>query len=90
MWTDEALGELEAIRDYIAESDAHAAERVRIELSAAGESLDQFPHRGAQVRGTGLRRIFRWEYVIRYRVIEEDDVVLIVSVRHGRRRPTRV
>jgi plasmid stabilization system protein ParE len=57
-------------------------------LRAAGDSLANFPHRGRRVRGTSLRELVSVSpYIIRYRVAEDE--VVILRVRHSARRPTR-
>lgn len=84
-WTEEAIGQLEAIRAYISISDPGAADRIARRLKEAGQSLGYFPNRGR--RGTrGARELPVVPlYMIKYRV--EDDQVFILSIRHGRQRP---
>jgi plasmid stabilization system protein ParE len=56
-------------------------------LFAAGDSLENFPHRGRPVPGTNSRELVSvCPYIIRYRVAGDD--VVIQRVRHGARRPT--
>jgi plasmid stabilization system protein ParE len=57
-------------------------------LIEAGDSLAVFPHRGRPVRGTALRDwVIVYRYIIRYRIA--GDIVRILRVRHGKRRPLR-
>ena len=62
-----------------------AAEQFANALIEAAESLVDFPERG-RMSGPGRRELATiWPYIIRYRVAR--DHVLILRVRHGRRRP---
>jgi plasmid stabilization system protein ParE len=64
-----------------------AALREIARILAAGDSLENFPHRGRPVPGTPLRELTLPDpYIIRYRIAA--DHVRILRVRHGRRRPT--
>ena len=86
LWTFSAIADLEDIRSYIDAFNPSAAQSTASRLITAGDSLANFPGRGRAVRGTDLRElIVIHPYIIRYRV--EDDRVLILRVRHGRRRP---
>ena len=84
--TDPALDDLEAIRHYHNQFNPPAAERLVEALTAAGNSLRQFPSRGRMVAGTDLRELVASRsYVIRFFV--EGEFVVIVGVRHTARRP---
>jgi toxin ParE1/3/4 len=54
-------------------------------LVEAAESLMDFPERGRLSRPGRRELATIWPYIIRYRVAR--DHVLILRVRHGRRRP---
>lgn len=87
VWTLSALEDVQDIRRYIDNFNPPAAVAVATAIIAAGDGLTNFPYRGRQVAGTDLRETaLASPYIIRYRV--EDDRVIILRVRHGRRRPT--
>jgi addiction module RelE/StbE family toxin len=82
VWTDDALTDVRAIRRYISEWNAAAAERLALALFEAGDSLSEWPRRGRPGRIAGTRElVFVWPYVIVYEV--EDDTVRILRVWHG-------
>lgn len=82
-WSDDAAAQFQAIYDYVAVFDQLAAERLAGRLFDAAESLASFPRRGRQL-WSGLHQLsVVYPYLIRYEVT--DDLVTIVSVRHGAR-----
>jgi plasmid stabilization system protein ParE len=87
VWTRLALGQLQAIRAYVAQFHPHAAAELAAALLAAGNGLAQFPHRGRRVAGTAYRELTtRPPYIIRCRIAGETMVIL--RIRHAARRPT--
>ena len=83
VWTDEAVGHLEAIVAYISAFNPAAASRFGERLIAVADSLAEFPDRGRD-GGDGRREITTVRpYVLRYRV--EADRVIILRIRHGAR-----
>ena len=85
VWTDEALANLDAIEAYIAQFNPLAAQRMSLRLMNAGFSLSDQPQRGRSVRGSLREPAVVRPYLIRYRI--DRDVVTILRVRHGARRP---
>jgi toxin ParE1/3/4 len=85
VWTAKAIGQLEAIGDYIAFEDPPAASRLADRLIALADSLAAFPRRGRLAEGSSRELTTVWPYILRYRV--EDDRVLILHIRHGARDP---
>ena len=89
-----ASGDLRAIFDYIEPQSLQNAALVIERLLQAIDALATLPHRYPVVSG---RRRPRNEtrlmpvrpYLVYYRVIESDKVVLISEVRHGARRRPR-
>ena len=88
--TDGAERDLEAIYDYIAESDSPArANHVLERLLDAAESLAAFPERGSRPKellGLGIReyrQIFFKPYRVIYRV--HDQQVPVYLIADGRR-----
>lgn len=83
LWTDEAVGNLEAIVTYISVFNPAAAARLAERLVAVADSLAEYPDRGRDA-GEGRREMTTvWPYVLRYRV--EGEKVLILRIRHGAR-----
>lgn len=85
VWSEPAIANLEAIRDYIARDSPHRAARFLGRLVAAAEPLQEFPELGRVVpEGDGRQReILFAPYRIIYRV--EGDRIYIVTVVHGAR-----
>lgn len=80
-----AVADVRGIENYVEQFNPLAAQRLAQRLINAGDSLKLFPERGRPV-GRGRRELLSVKpYLIRYRVEGED--VVIMSVRHGARRP---
>ena len=87
VWSDTALAQLDAIGAYIEQFNPKAAAEVAAHLIEAGNSLENFPHRGRPVPGTTMRELVTaYPYIIRYRIVRET--VRILRIRHTARRPT--
>ena len=85
IWPTDAIGDLRAIRSYIAESNPAAASRVAAALMGAANGLTAFPDHGRPVR-PGVRDLTTVRpYVIRYAVLAEQ--IRVTSIRHSARRP---
>ena len=86
LWTEPSLGDLTAIRDYIArDSETYAGDFVESVLSAV-ERLSRFPRMGRVVPEADLpdiRELIFRGYRIMYRV--DPAVVVILAVIHGYR-----
>ncbi|MBI3823377.1 MAG: type II toxin-antitoxin system RelE/ParE family toxin [Planctomycetes bacterium] len=88
-WTDPAALQLEELRDYIAEDNPSAADRVVERILARVERLKWTPRMGIVYRKTGkypIRKIVSGKYRIFYRIIEDEQRVEILVVWHGARR----
>lgn len=85
VWTDEAVRNLEHIAAYIADFSPLAAQRMALRLKAAGDSLIDYPERGRAIARKRRELATVPPYLIRYRI--RDDVVEIVAIRHGARKP---
>jgi len=87
IWSPSALREVARVFDYLRDFNPRAAEQVAASLIEAGDSLENFPHRGRLVPNTNLRELVTtYPYVIRYRI--GRDEVRILRVRHTSRKPT--
>ena len=82
-WTPRAERDLLTIRAHIAADSPMAAGRIAERMRLAANGLADFPGQG---RPAGASRVLLTiqPYVIRYTV--RPDEVVILSVRHGRRR----
>jgi toxin ParE1/3/4 len=81
LWTDEAVGNLEAIVTYISAFNPAAAARLAERLIAVADSLAEYSERGRDA-GQGHREMtIVWPYILGYRV--EGATVLILRIRHG-------
>lgn len=84
VWPRRYLNELEAIGDYIAQHDRHAAMRLTRtihEKTALLLSANPFIGRPGEIDGTRELVISGTSYVVAYRV--RDDVVEVLFVQHG-------
>ncbi|HEY2295045.1 MAG TPA: type II toxin-antitoxin system RelE/ParE family toxin [Thermoanaerobaculia bacterium] len=86
-WTDPAIADLSAIRDYIARDSEHYAVQFIGKIIDAVEKLEDFPEMGRRVpeshEGEGIREILFQSYRIIYRLRSER--VQIITVLHGAR-----
>ena len=83
----EALTDLDGIREYIAEDNPDAADRVITEIFDGIRALVASPHQGYRrpnLTSSPLRFKLR-EYVIAY--APEEKPLWVVAVCHGRRSP---
>jgi len=86
IWTEPAIRDLSAARDYIARDKPGAAsEQVELVLYAVA-SLKEFPGTGRPGRRTGTRELVvpRTPYIVPYRV--RGDAIEVLRVLHGRQR----
>jgi toxin ParE1/3/4 len=86
-WTQRALDDLHAIRDFIARDSPRAAEALVERLLTATERLATFPESGRVVPEfpeLGYREIIVSSYRVFHRL--KGNTVWIVAVVHGRRR----
>ena len=89
--TDEALMDLRSTAEFIARQSPRMAEKVGGELLELAESLADFPKRGMPVKGRSqMRKVFRWSYVIYYRVKESEKRVQILRIWDARQAPWRL
>ena len=86
-WTDPAITDLAAIRDYIARDSEHYAVQFVGRLIEAVEKLESFPEMGRRVPESheeeGIREILFRNYRVIYRLRSER--IQIITVLHGAR-----
>jgi len=83
VWTDDAVGNLEAIFTYVSVFNPGAATRIADRLIEVADSLAKFPNRGRDAGGGQREMTTVWPYILRYRV--EGKTVVVLRVRHGAR-----
>ncbi|MEW6684548.1 MAG: type II toxin-antitoxin system RelE/ParE family toxin [Nitrospirota bacterium] len=86
VWTPQAIGDVEAVRAYIARDSAHYAAVVAEQIVEAVGRLSAFPLSGRVVPELGqktLREIIYGNYRIVYRVT--DGTIQVLTVFHASR-----
>jgi toxin ParE1/3/4 len=86
IWTEPALGYLNAIADYIAKNNPDAANRLVRRVFESVDLLEQFPELGRRVpemRKSGYREMIVSPCRIIYRV--EGETVVVIFVMRGER-----
>jgi plasmid stabilization system protein ParE len=84
----EAFADLDNIRDYIAQENPDAADRVISEIFDTIRGLVPFPHQGHRrpdLSSRPLRFTLVRDYLIAY--APEEKPLWVVAVMHGRRSP---
>jgi plasmid stabilization system protein ParE len=84
----EAFADLDEIRDYIAQGNPDAADRVMSEIFEALRGLVPFPHQGHRrpdLSSRPLRFTLVREYLIAY--TPDEKPLWVIAVMHGRRNP---
>ncbi len=84
----EAFADLDDIRDYIAQENPDAADRVMSEIFYTIRALVPFPnqgHRRPDLTSRPLRFTLVRDYLIAY--APEEKPLWVVAVMHGRRNP---
>jgi toxin ParE1/3/4 len=83
LWTAEAIADLEAIRDFIAEASPHYGNVMAARLVEAIDHLGQFPRAGRvvpELQREDIREVIHGTYRIVYQVHDPDDVVEVLTV----------
>jgi toxin ParE1/3/4 len=89
-WTPTAYLELQDVVAYIAIRNPQGAAKVHARIRHTIDLLVDFPAAGRATREPGVRRILSlpYPYIVSYEVMGE--AIVILSVRHARRRPSPV
>jgi toxin ParE1/3/4 len=84
-----AAKDLPSIREYLSERSPRGAARVMVAIYAAVEFIRRNPHAAEMSTIPGVRgkTVQRYRFKIFYRVLEGDDVIEIVHIRHMSRQP---
>jgi toxin ParE1/3/4 len=89
-YSPRATRDLDAIHEYLAKRSPRGAVNVMATIFASVEFIRRNPEAAPAVQKiAGVRGVVvnRYRFKVFYRVIERDDVVEIVHVRHTSRRP---
>lgn len=82
-FTHSALNDLERLRDFIAEKNPQAAERVSLRLRQSIQRLRDQPNIGVSVAELpGLQDLISRDYIVRYTVL--DDTIYVLRIWHGK------
>jgi addiction module RelE/StbE family toxin len=90
IWTEPALGDLQAIFDYISKDSEYYASVFVNEIIDSAEKLIDFPNMGRMVpeyQQNDIREIIVQSYRVIYQLIQNQ--ILILTVIHGRRELTK-
>ncbi len=85
-WTQPAIDDLRAIRDYIARDSQYYAEKVVDEAFDKADKLSEWPEMGRRVpeeNDPAIRELIHYSYRIIYQIFPGH--VDILTVLHGRR-----
>ncbi len=83
-WTTDAANDLARIVERIREDNPEAARRVAQTIYQGVASLRNLPHRGRPGRAENTRELIfaPWPYVAVYEVLENQDQVQVLRIRH--------
>jgi toxin ParE1/3/4 len=82
-FTAKALEDLERLHEFVAENNPAAAKRIRDQLLASFQTLLEQPKGGKPVKSLPVRQWVTGDYVIRY-VLDGEQNLIIVRIWHGR------
>ena len=90
IWRRSAVNDLDAIREFIAEDNPEAAQRVAAAIEAAVDPLADHPELGRAGRVEGTRELVvgGLPYIIAYRV-REETVRILAIIHTSRQWPRR-
>ena len=89
-WTETATAQLQAIRDYLAQSSPGYAQALAGRIVARTQALDSQSHFGAEVPEYGnpdIREVYEHPYRILYR--RNGSEIQVIGVIHSSRRMPR-
>jgi len=82
-FTAKALKDLERLHKFVAKKNPTAADRIRNQLLETFQTLLKQPKGGKPVKSLPVRQWVAGDYVIRY-LIENEQNLIIVRIWHGR------
>lgn len=92
--SERATADIVAVHDYIAADSPQNAAAVARRILQAIDYLGTFPHRYPVYRGrrqpsVAVRRMPEPPVLVYYKINEQERVVEVITVRHGKRRQPR-
>lgn len=90
MWTESARAGLHEVLDFLDERSPAAAGRFAVRVLDRFESLRIQPWTAPVWRPASdpsFRRLVVDDIIVIYRVLELDQKIVLLTIRHGRRRP---
>ena len=90
----QAAEDLDAIHDFVAQDSPANADKMAERILAAIATLSSFPYRTLvehappQIKHP-VRSLVVRPYVVFFRVLENDGIVRVLTIRHGARRKPR-
>ena len=88
LWTDAAVAQLEALRDYLAQASPEYARRIVDRLTKRSVQIAAFPFSGRTVREYELnevREVIEGSYRIIYLIKEDEKQIEVLAVIHNSR-----
>ncbi len=90
----EASADLQSIHAFIAQDSPHHAAKLIERILAAIETLKTFPHHTLVPHASPklkhpVRSLPVRPYLIYFRALDDEQVVRVLTIRHGARRPRR-
>ena len=88
-YSPRATRDLESIREYLMSRSPKGAANVLTAIYAAVEFIRRHPDaaEATRIRDVRAKILWRYQFKIFYRVVEADNAIEIVHVRHTSRRP---
>ncbi len=89
MLSDPALDDIEALEIHLSERSVTKARKITKEIFARARSLSTFPRRGRKIPELGddnLRELIVGDYRLMYEIDDDNGVVEVLAVLHGKRR----
>jgi len=88
LWTDAAVAQLAALRDYLAQASPEYARRIVDRLTKRSVQIAAFPFSGRTVREYELnevREVIEGSYRIIYLIKEDEKQIEVLAVIHNSR-----
>lgn len=88
VWSEEILGDVDALADYIARDSAFYAQQVVEAVLELGDSLISQPTRGRvvpELNDSSIRELFLYSYRMLYEIRDDKREIHLLAVLHGKR-----